>query len=71
MSSVQGKLTARERINLMVDPGSFVEYDAFLEHDCRDFNMQSEKVPQSVHIFQALQMLCDTYTILTAVQVNH
>ncbi|KAH3804212.1 hypothetical protein DPMN_132494 [Dreissena polymorpha] len=41
---LQGKLTARERVNLMLDPGSFVEYDAFLEHDCTDFNMQKEKV---------------------------
>ncbi|WAR28002.1 PCCB-like protein, partial [Mya arenaria] len=41
----KGKLTARERINLMLDPGSFVEYDAFLEHNCTDFNMQGEKYP--------------------------
>ncbi|KAJ8309927.1 hypothetical protein KUTeg_011792 [Tegillarca granosa] len=30
----KGKLTARERINLMMDPESFVEYDMYLEHDC-------------------------------------
>lgn len=40
----QGKLTARERIHLMLDPGSFVEYDAFLEHNCTDFGMENEKV---------------------------
>nr|WDE40207.1 propionyl-CoA carboxylase beta chain [Tegillarca granosa] len=41
----KGKLTARERINLMMDPESFVEYDMYLEHDCSDFNMQDEKYP--------------------------
>lgn len=43
-SFLQGKLTARERIHLMLDPGSFVEYDSFLEHDCTDFGMEDEKV---------------------------
>lgn len=28
----------------MMDPGSFVEYDAFLEHNCTDFGMENEKV---------------------------
>ncbi|XP_060606377.1 propionyl-CoA carboxylase beta chain, mitochondrial-like [Ruditapes philippinarum] len=41
----KGKLTARERIHLMLDPGSFVEYDAFLEHNCTDFGMENEKFP--------------------------
>jgi len=44
LNHFQGKLTARERINLMLDPDSFVEYDMFLEHDCHDFNMEKEKV---------------------------
>ncbi|XP_043926286.1 propionyl-CoA carboxylase beta chain, mitochondrial [Protopterus annectens] len=38
----KGKLTARERINLLLDPGSFVEYDMFVEHRCSDFGMQAE-----------------------------
>ena len=38
-----GKLTARERVDLLVDPGSFREYDAFVQHRCTDFGMQSEK----------------------------
>ncbi|XP_064638600.1 propionyl-CoA carboxylase beta chain, mitochondrial-like [Lineus longissimus] len=41
----KGKLTARERINLLSDPGSFCEYDMFMEHDCYNFNMQNQKYP--------------------------
>ncbi len=39
----KGKLTARERIDLLVDPGTFVEVDRFVTHRCRDFGMDSEK----------------------------
>src|SRR5438128_5028659 len=39
-----GKLTARERIDLLVDPGSFVELDRFVTHRCTDFGMQEQKV---------------------------
>jgi len=35
----RGKMTARERIALLVDPGSFTELDAFARHDCTDFGM--------------------------------
>lgn len=41
----KGKLTARERIELLLDQGSFVEYDMYLEHDCTDFGMEKEKYP--------------------------
>ena len=41
----KGKLTARERIGLLCDPGSFVEYDMFMEHTCSDFGMEKEKYP--------------------------
>lgn len=41
----RGKLTARERITLLMDPGSFVEYDMFTEHTCTDFGMDKEKYP--------------------------
>ena len=34
-----GKLTARERLELLFDPGSFCELDAFVQHRCADFNM--------------------------------
>lgn len=40
----QGKLTARERIQLLVDDDSFIEYDMFLEHNCADFGMEKQKV---------------------------
>lgn len=39
----RGKLTARERIQLLVDDGSFVELDAFATHDCNDFGMGDKK----------------------------
>jgi propionyl-CoA carboxylase beta chain len=40
-----GKLTARERVELLVDPGSFVELDALVVHRCRDFGMEAQTVP--------------------------
>jgi propionyl-CoA carboxylase beta chain len=41
----KGKLTARERLDLLLDPGSFVEIDPFVEHRCTDFGMAEKKVP--------------------------
>ncbi|MDR0996474.1 MAG: acyl-CoA carboxylase subunit beta [Zoogloeaceae bacterium] len=41
----KGKLTARERIELLLDPGSFEEWDTFKEHRCVDFGMEAEKIP--------------------------
>ncbi|HCY47128.1 MAG TPA: methylmalonyl-CoA carboxyltransferase, partial [Alphaproteobacteria bacterium] len=41
----KGKLTARERIELFLDPGSFEEYDMFVEHRCSDFGMDEQKYP--------------------------
>ncbi|MBI5183164.1 MAG: methylmalonyl-CoA carboxyltransferase, partial [Nitrospinae bacterium] len=41
----KGKLTARERINLLLDDGSFVEIDKFVVHRCRDFGMEKNKIP--------------------------
>ncbi|CAG5121796.1 unnamed protein product, partial [Candidula unifasciata] len=41
----KGKLTARERVQLLVDEGSFIEYDMFLEHNCADFGMEKQKYP--------------------------
>jgi propionyl-CoA carboxylase beta chain len=38
-----GKLTARERIELLMDPGSFVELDRFVTHRCTDFGMDKTK----------------------------
>jgi propionyl-CoA carboxylase beta chain len=39
-----GKLTARERIDLLLDPGSFVEVDRFVVHRCNDFDMDKSRV---------------------------
>ncbi|XP_058513264.1 propionyl-CoA carboxylase beta chain, mitochondrial isoform X2 [Ochotona princeps] len=39
----RGKLTARERIRLLLDPGSFLESDMFVEHRCADFGMAADK----------------------------
>ncbi|MEC7521914.1 MAG: carboxyl transferase domain-containing protein, partial [Myxococcota bacterium] len=38
------KLTARERIDLLLDPGSFVEMDRFVVHRCADFGMQDSRI---------------------------
>ena len=38
----KGKLTARERINLLLDEGSFEEFDMFVSHRCRDFDLDKE-----------------------------
>tara|TARA_B100000963_G_scaffold64327_1_gene52277 strand:+ start:2556 stop:4088 length:1533 start_codon:yes stop_codon:yes gene_type:complete len=39
------KLTARERLNVLLDEGSFEEWDMFVEHRCNDFGMTDRKVP--------------------------
>ncbi|EYC23695.1 hypothetical protein Y032_0015g2790 [Ancylostoma ceylanicum] len=41
----RGKLTARERIELLMDKGTFREYDMFAEHTCTDFDMQKQRYP--------------------------
>jgi len=41
----KGKLTARERIEVLCDPGTFLEYDMFAKHTCRDFGMEKEHYP--------------------------
>ncbi|GCC32336.1 propionyl-CoA carboxylase beta chain, mitochondrial [Chiloscyllium punctatum] len=43
----RGKLTARERVQLLLDPESFIEYDKFVEHRCSDFGMgtKDDKFP--------------------------
>jgi propionyl-CoA carboxylase beta chain len=40
-----GKFTARERIDLLLDPGTFVELDKLKTHRCTDFGMESKKIP--------------------------
>ncbi|MGP1413008.1 acyl-CoA carboxylase subunit beta [Pyramidobacter piscolens] len=39
----KGSLTARERIDLLMDEGSFVELDEFVEHRCTNFGMENKK----------------------------
>jgi len=40
-----GKLTARERINIFLDAGTFVELDKMVMHQCTNFNMDQSKIP--------------------------
>jgi propionyl-CoA carboxylase beta chain len=40
-----GKLTARERVELLLDAGSFVELDALVTHRCQDFGMEKARIP--------------------------
>src|ERR1700745_3400252 len=41
----RGKLTARERLELLLDPGSFEEWDMFVEHRSRDFGIDEHRIP--------------------------
>ena len=40
----RGKLTARERVELLLDKGSFEEFDMFVEHRSSDFGMEKQKI---------------------------
>lgn len=41
----KGKLTARERLEILLDEDSIEEYDVFVEHKCNDFGMENNKIP--------------------------
>ncbi|MCB1330933.1 MAG: methylmalonyl-CoA carboxyltransferase, partial [Maritimibacter sp.] len=41
----KGKLTARERIEILLDEGSFEEFDMFKSHRCTDFGMADQQIP--------------------------
>src|SRR3974390_30306 len=41
----RGKLTARERLELLLDPGSFEEWDMFVEHPSHDFGIDRHRIP--------------------------
>ncbi|WP_306050633.1 acyl-CoA carboxylase subunit beta [Oceaniradius stylonematis] len=41
----RGKLTARERLTVLLDEGSFEEFDMFVEHRCTDFGMDETRIP--------------------------
>ena len=40
-----GRLTARERIAILLDEGSFTEVDKFVVHRCTNFGMEQQKIP--------------------------
>ncbi|OFZ19345.1 MAG: methylmalonyl-CoA carboxyltransferase [Bdellovibrionales bacterium RBG_16_40_8] len=40
-----GRLTARERLDVLLDPGSFVEVDRFVTHNCQNFGMTDKHIP--------------------------
>jgi propionyl-CoA carboxylase beta subunit len=41
----EGKLSARERLELLFDDGTFEEVGEFVEHNCRDFGMEAQRIP--------------------------
>ena len=41
----KGKLSARERLDVLLDEGTFEEFDMFVEHDCTEFGMADKKIP--------------------------
>src|SRR5215204_2688451 len=41
----KGRLTARERLTVLLDPDSFEEVDMYVEHNCVDFGMETQKIP--------------------------
>ena len=41
----RGKMTARERIEVLLDEGTFQEIDALVNHRCTDFGMEERRVP--------------------------
>jgi propionyl-CoA carboxylase beta chain len=41
----KGRLTARERLDILLDEGSFEELDMYVEHNCTEFGMDAQKVP--------------------------
>jgi propionyl-CoA carboxylase beta chain len=41
----KGRLTARERLSILLDEGSFEELDMYVEHNCTDFGMADTKIP--------------------------
>jgi len=40
----KGKLTAFERADAIFDPGTFIEIDPFVVHDCKDFGLENKKI---------------------------
>uniref|UniRef100_A0A8C4HA47 Propionyl-CoA carboxylase beta chain, mitochondrial n=1 Tax=Dicentrarchus labrax TaxID=13489 RepID=A0A8C4HA47_DICLA len=61
----RGKLTARERVELLLDPESFVESDMFVEHRCSDFGMEqdSNKVTGRTHASDLCNIMDQAMTV--------
>src|SRR5438067_12928024 len=41
----KGRLTARERLSVLLDAGSFEDYDMLVEHNCAEFGMEKQRIP--------------------------
>ena len=60
----KGKLTARERLDVLLDEGSFEEYDMYKTHRCTDFGMEAQVFPgdgvinRLGHHFNGRPVLC-------------
>ena len=50
----KGKLTARERLDVLLDEGSFEEIDTYVEHNCVDFGMQGQEYPGELEVVLAV-----------------
>lgn len=58
----KGKMTARERIDYLLDDGSFVELNAFMEHRVTDFGMAGKKLREKVLSPVLVKSMEDPYT---------
>ena len=66
----RGKLTARERLEILLDEGSFQEIDALVEHRCRDFDMDKNVIPGDGVVTGHGCINAVSYTHLTLPTIN-
>ena len=57
-------MTARERINLLLDRDSFNEYDALVKHQCNDFGMNDNKVISGLYTKFKIRRLLEMVLLL-------
>ena len=55
----RGKMTARERLDILLDEGSFQEIDSLVEHRCTDFGMDGNVIPGDGVVTEVLNGLAD------------
>ena len=55
-----GKMTARERIEVLLDPGTFVEVDGFLESRIDDFDLDKRRVPGDGVVTSSIYAYCES-----------